>query len=312
MLKLTADLGLLLAVKREGPSRDVSPDKPVSEGNHPSIIRDDVGQWCVMVWKTSDFNQHLTRARVNYTPDSIIRPCSKAASHWRTCHFAGAVSDCKTDGVPGRCRVVRPSAIAPMKLIAGIILFLAGLLAAQAEPTPTRSLPPKPRPLLLLGPFTGEKLVVRAMAATVQGNVLSVETEDGRKTGWDRTAIVATLPWYTDTELASHGVNLPALVSEYDNAAREHPEFRVGLAAEAAHVRTRMAALTQDRKEKLAAVFSFHYDPASPYTQEELRQRIQAAEAVAAIAPEEQLSIAKAVRSPARTSRQSGGRSDIF
>ncbi len=181
-----------------------------------------------------------------------------------------------------------------MKLIAAVVLFLAGSLVARAEPPP-RPTPPKPRPLLLLGPFTGEKLVVRAVAATVQGDILSVETEDGRKAGYNRTALVVTLPWYTDAELVGRGVNLPALANEYDSAARGHPEFRAGLTAEAARVRTGMATLAQDRKEKLAAVFSFHYDPVSSYTPEELRQHIQAAEAAEAVAPEEQSDIEKTV-----------------
>ena len=181
-----------------------------------------------------------------------------------------------------------------MKLIAGIILFLAESLTVQAAPSAPPA-PPKPRPLLLLSPLIGEKLVVRATAATVQGDILSAETEDGHRAGWNRTALVVTLPWYTDAELASRGVNLPALVDVYDRTAREHPEFRAGLAAEVTRMRTSMAALAQDRKEKLAAVLSFRYDPANPYTPEELRQRIQAADAVAAIAPEEEPDIAKAV-----------------
>lgn len=83
----------------------------------------------------------------------------------------------------------------------------------------------KPRPLLLLAPFTGEKLVVRAASATTQGAVLQVELPEGTRAAYDKNALLATSPWYTDAGLTDGGVDVAALGWLYDNAIREHPEF---------------------------------------------------------------------------------------
>ena len=73
------------------------------------------------------------------------------------------------------------------------------------------------------------------------------------------------------------------------------PEFHSGLAAEVTRVRTTMATLERDRKEKVTAVLTQRYDPTEPYTPDALRQRIRVGEEAAALSPNEAPAIEKAL-----------------
>lgn len=181
-----------------------------------------------------------------------------------------------------------------MRTAAGIFLLWFGALLAQSAPAeaPTVKLTAaKPKPLLLLSLFNGENIVVRALSATARGNVLQAELEDGRPAAWNNTAITGNLPWYTDAELADSNVDLGGLITLYDNAGRERPAFRAGLAAETARVRAGLAT----RQEKAAAVLAGAYDLATPYTPEQLNRRIQAGEEASLLAPEQRAAIEEAI-----------------
>ena len=57
------------------------------------------------------------------------------------------------------------------------------------------------------------------------GAVLQVELPEGTRAAYNKNALLATSPWYTDAGLTDGGVDVAALGRFYDNAIREHPEF---------------------------------------------------------------------------------------
>ena len=176
-----------------------------------------------------------------------------------------------------------------------LFLLLLGLPQAWSQTSPAKPAAPKGKPLLLLAPFTGEKLVVRATSVTTQNAVLQVELPDGSRNAWDKTAFVAMLSWYPEAELAGGAVDLSALGKLYDDAARIHPEFAGGILAEKAKVQAIVTAREKDRAAKVSAVLSDRYDPTSDYTADELRARFHAADEAAALAPTRQAEIARAI-----------------
>lgn len=181
-----------------------------------------------------------------------------------------------------------------MRTAVGIFLLLFGTLLAQAAPmeAPAGRVPvAKPKPLLLLSLFNGDKLMVRALSATVQGNVLQAQLEDGRPAAWNNTVVVKNLPWYTDAELADSNADLDGLITLYDNAAREHPEFGARLSDQTARVRAGLAT----RKKTAAAVLADVYRPAAPYTTEELSRHIQAGEDAGVLVPEQRAALEKVI-----------------
>ena len=161
-----------------------------------------------------------------------------------------------------------------------LLFLIGGPPWVRAQAPPAHSSAPKGRPLLLLAPFTGEKLVVRAASATVQGAVLQVELPDGSRSAYDKAALVATLPWYADAEITGGTVDFAALEKLYDNAIREHVEFLAGLRTERAKVRAVANAHDQGLAAKVAAIVADRYDPAAGYTVEDLRARLLRAEEV--------------------------------
>jgi hypothetical protein len=143
---------------------------------------------------------------------------------------------------------------------------------------------PRAKPLWLVRLPGSSPELVKALAFRVEGSVIFAEVAGGRRQILQRQSIVGELPWFTDEELRSEGLNLPALVARYDVLSRTQAVFQPLLRGEVRRMQAiidqRSAAAEGLRKAagaRAAVWLTEPYDPLGAYDVNGLVEKLMAA-----------------------------------